>query len=1497
MFLSDLSIRRPIFASVMMLALVTLGAFSYKRLAVDMFPDVEIPVVTIVTKFPGASPESVEREVSKRIEEAVNPIAGVKKVISISRESVSTVMVQFQLEVKLNDGAQEARAKIAAIRGELPDGIEEPIIQKLDFAAAPIVSLAVRSDLLPPKDLTTLVEKKVRRRFENIPGVGKVDLVGSSKREVNVDIDPTRLEALGMGVDEVIAGIRSENVNTPLGRLTKNGSEFPLRVSGKPAEVSGFPSMVIGRRNGRPVLLGEVADVVDGIEEPRSLALVNGVPAVALDVQKQSGANTVSVVELVKKEIARLQPELPPGTRIEIVRDASTMIRDSVEDVQTTLILGGILTIFIVFCFLNSWRSTVITGLTLPISVISSFIVMNFMGMTLNVMTLMALSLAIGLLIDDAIVVRENIVRHLEHGQDHFEAARAGTAEIGLAVIATTLSIVAVFVPVAFMKGIVGRFFFQFGITVAFAVLVSLFVSFTLDPMLSSRWIDPDIERKGKRHLVARILDRFNGWSDRYRWMIAWALGHRRTMLALATLAFIGGIVAFTSLKTEFFTPEDRAEFQINFKSAPDASLLETRDRVEAVLAEIRKIREVRSTFATIGAGDAGTVRDGMVYVKLSEKKERKRRQDEIQEEARERLGNIRAIIPAIVEVGRLAGEKPFNVAVRGEDIGLLKGYAAALKREIRKIPGIVDLEVTLEHDIPEYRLTVDGERAADLGVTTGSVVRTVGALIGGQVVSTYEDPDGDAVNIRVRLPVAMRRDPFQVERVRLAVNRGPEGVALVPLGEVARYSLSDTPSEINRQALTREVVISANLDGLPLGEAMNKVKAITDRMPMAPGYRVVFTGEGEDMIETFGYMTEALLLAVIFVYLILAAQFESFIEPFSIMLSLPLSIVGMAGMLLLTGDTVNIMSLIGLIMLMGLVTKNAILLVDYAKVLQERGMERVEAVITAGRTRLRPILMTTLAMIFGMLPLALGIGAGAEERAPMARAVVGGLITSTFLTLLVVPVVYTLLDDFAAWVRRRWDGKKVAAGAVVGLLVLLHGIPSFGPSAAEAADPADPAAVEFLTLDEALRAADANNRDVAKAKELRTFLEGKYVEERAAALPQFLATAEALRAWDESQFLFGAPPAINRYAAKVGVSQPLYSSGAVAAGIRAAGKGLATADDRLRIARHAVLRDVSSAFHDILLGRELNRIAVEDRAQKARHLDEARKKYAAGTATDYDILAAEVALRNTEPAVVRTENSIRTVRERLRFLLGRERSEVDAKGDLSVEVVDPPEYGKALATAVEHRPELFDLRHRQGGAQELLVIARTGNRPRLDVRGALGWQEIDFGVVDLTGKTWSAGVFASWPLFDGLRTRGRVAQAGSDVRTLRIEEVQLIDAIALEVRDAVNAVREAGEIVNALSGTVDQADRLVTLAEKGYEYGVKTRLEVDDAQLNLSRALGNLARSRREYLVAGALLRYAMGTLGDGVAPPMEGEPAFHPAASPMGVVREVLGGRPALP
>ncbi len=1026
MFLSNLSIKRPVFATVLMLALLTLGLFSYRRLAIDLFPDVEIPVLSIFTVFSGAAPETVEREVSKRIEEAVNPIPGVKHVYSTSREGLSTVMVEFELNVRVNEATQEARAKINAIRQELPQGIEEPVIQKLDFNAMPILSLAVRSEALSPRDLTTLADRRLKRRLENIAGVGKVKLVGQSKREVRVEVDPARAEALGLGMDEVIAGLARENVNTPLGRLDRGGSEVPLRISGKPAEVSGFESMVIARRGDHPVALSEVARVVDGVEEPRSLAVIDGAPAVALDILKQSKANVVGTVDAVLREVEKLKAELPPGTSLRVVRDSSVMIRESVEDVRNTLVIGGLLTIFIVFCFLNSWRSTVITGLTLPISVVSSFIAMYFLNMTLNVMTLMALSLAIGLLIDDAIVVRENIVRHLERGQDHFTAAREGTSEIGLAVLATSLSIMAVFIPVAFMKGIIGRFFFQFGLTVAFAVLVSLFVSFTLDPMLSSRWYDPDIERKGRRHLVARVLDRFNGWfdrtADRYTAVIGWALDHRKTVFFVALASFVAGVALFGSLESEFMPPFDKGEFVVRFKTAPDASLREGRDRMAAVLAALRSFPEVARTYGALGAGDTDTVRDAYVFVKLTPRSERSRSQAQLLPRVRERLESLPGVRLS-VEDDPDTMQKPLQVLVKGEEIPKLKAYAARLKEELYKVRGIVDLDASMELDLPEYRLVVDRERAAQAGVSTAEVVRAVGALVGGEVVTTYEDEEGEAVGVRVRLHEALRQDVSQVGDLRLSVP-GPEGkVALVPLADLVTVQRAATPAEISRQDLSRQVVLSANLDRLPLGTAGARVMEAASRIPMEPGYRIVMSGDTEAMVESFGYMFEALILAVVFVYLILAAQFESFIDPLAIMLSLPLSVVGMAGMLTLTGDTTNIMSLIGLILLMGLVTKNAILLVDFAKVLRRQGMDRREAIIRAGRTRLRPIMMTTAAMIFGMLPLALAIGQGAEMRAPMARAVVGGLVTSTLLTLLVVPVVYTLLDDFAGWVHRKWAG------------------------------------------------------------------------------------------------------------------------------------------------------------------------------------------------------------------------------------------------------------------------------------------------------------------------------------------------------------------------------------------------------------------------------------------------------------------------------------------
>ena len=1030
MILSDLSIKRPIFATVMMLTLVTLGIFSYKRLGVEMFPNVEFPLISIVTTFPGASPETVEREVSRRIEESVNQIAGVKHVFSTSREGVATIMVQFQLEQRVNDCAQEVRAKISSIRGTLPQGIDEPIIQKLDFNAAPVAALAVRSDILSLRELTTLTEKKIKKRFESVAGVGKVEMVGGQKREIRVELDPVRLDSLGLGVNDVVNGIKSENSNTPLGRLTRGNTEYPLRMDGKPERAEQYRRMTVARQNGRPITLGEVTQVSDGVEEKRELALVNGRPAIGLNIYKQSGGNDVELVDQVKKSMERVRKELPPGVELSLVRDGTIMTRDSLADVKETLIVGGILTILIVFCFINSWRSTVITGVTLPISVISSFIIMNAMGMTLNVMTLMALSLAIGMLIDDAIVVRENIVRHLEMGKNHLEASRFGTSEIGLAVFATSLSIVAVFVPVAFMRGIVGRFFYQFGISVAFAVLVSLFVSFTLDPMLSSRWHDPSIKNHGHRRGPAKLLELFNDWFDRsadnYRRAITWALDHRKSVMALASAAFIGGMMIFGTLESSFMSKEDKGEFQISFKSAPDASMAETEERMHAVLAAMGDIPEIDHTYATIGAGDSGTVRDALLYLKLKERAQRKRKQFELQRIVRERLYRIPGITFSIEEVGQVGGvQKPLNVNLKGDDLTTLKQLGQQLKEELYQVPGIVDLAVTLEHDIPEYRLKIDREKALSAGVNSSDIVAVLGRLVGGEAISTYEDEDGDAVDLRVRLPEKLRQSTSQVGDLKISVPNGSGGVNLIPLASLAAVRVASSPTEINRRDLARQVTVSANLDNLPIGTAAKQVEAAAARMKMPPGYRIDLSGEAEDMAESFGYMGESLLLAVIFVYLILAAQFESFFEPLAIMLSLPLSIVGMAGMLKLTGDTINIMSLIGLIMLMGLVTKNAILLVDYAKVLQQRdGLPRREAVILSGRTRLRPIVMTTLAMIFGMLPLFFGVGAGGEGRAPMARAVVGGLLTSTMLTLLVVPVMYTYMDDLGKWLKNRWKGR-----------------------------------------------------------------------------------------------------------------------------------------------------------------------------------------------------------------------------------------------------------------------------------------------------------------------------------------------------------------------------------------------------------------------------------------------------------------------------------------
>jgi hydrophobic/amphiphilic exporter-1 (mainly G- bacteria), HAE1 family len=1026
MFLSNLSIKQPVFATMMMVALAVLGLASYRQLDVDQFPDIEFPVVLVNTVYPGASPETVEREVTKKIEEAINTVQGIKHVESTSQEGVSTIIILFRLEVPTAVASQDIRGKVAAIRGDLPREIEEPVVQRFDVGGQPVISVAVNAAGLSPTAATELADKTVKRRLETVRGVGAVNLVGEAKREIQVVVDRAKLEAYRISLAEVVSALGRENVDAPAGAADRGATEALVRVDNRGRSAADIAGIPVKRAGGTTIYVRDVASVIDGVKEPRNLALLDERPALALDVLKQSGANTVAVADGVRAAIEKLGQELPSGVTLQVVRDDSTFIRESIHDVNLTMVLGGVLTVLIVFLFLNSWRSTVITGLTLPISVIAAFAAMKAFGFTINVMTLMGLSLAIGMLIDDAIVVRENIVRHLQRGKDHVAAARDGTAEIGLAVMATTFTIVAVFVPVAFMGGMVGQFFYEFGITVAAAVLVSLFVSFTLDPMLSSRWVDPDVEQGRHGTRLGKALERFNHWFDdlhgTYERVLAWCLGHRKTVLGVAALAFLAGLFILPLLGGDFMPDFNRGEYQIGFKASPGTTLRETGERTREMIRRLRTLPDLEYTYTTIGESGSSfrPVNEGTAYVKL--KPGSGKTFSEVLREARQKIEQVPGFTYGLFEAGPF-GQKPIQISVRGADVDELDRISRELMAGMRKIRGVVDVESSLEKSKPELLVRVDRGRASDLGLNAGPIGTTLRAAVTGVVATTIEDAKGDSWDVRVRLRADQRR--FADDLLALTVPNDKDDAdgdkILVPLREVARAQPGSGPSAIRRKDLQREVRVSANPDGRALGDIVADIERVETGLVLPPGYDFVSGGDAEELKDMFANMIQALLLAVIFIYLILASQFGSFTHPLSIMLSLPLSLVGVALALLFTHDTLNIMSMIGLIMLMGLVTKNAILLVDFTNHARRDGLPRDEALIRAGSTRLRPIVMTTLAMIFGMLPLAFAIGAGAEMRAPMARAVIGGLITSTLLTLVVVPVVYTYLDGLRPEALREW--------------------------------------------------------------------------------------------------------------------------------------------------------------------------------------------------------------------------------------------------------------------------------------------------------------------------------------------------------------------------------------------------------------------------------------------------------------------------------------------
>jgi len=1026
MYISNVSIKRPVFVTMITIGLLVLGIVSYSQMNIDLFPDVDFPFVVVTTVYPGAGPEAVSTDVTQKIEDAINPIAGVKHIQSTSQEGVSIVFAEFSLETESIVAAQEVREKVAAVRADLPLDIEDPIVQRFDPAAQPIMSIVMGGERTP-KELTYLADKKVKEKIESIEGVGSVEIVGGSEREIQVLLNLDAMNARQITYNDVSHAISGSNFELPAGRLNQGPKEMLVRTMGRFESLDDLKNVIVKNSHGKVVRLADIAAVSDSIAERRSISRFDGKDAVTLQLKRQSGANTVEVARAVKSELDDINALLPGGVKAEVAVDNSVFIEESLHDVQLTIFFGGALAILVIFLFLANIRSTVISAIAIPVSIISTFTAMKFLGFTLNMMSLMALSLAVGLLIDDAIVVIENIYRHIDLGKKSADAAEDGTTEIGLAVMATTFSIVVVFLPVAFMGGIVGQFFYQFGLTIAVSVLVSLFVAFTLTPMMSSLFLEKEkVLKKGSSNPITVILyywNHFFTWfGEGYRSFLGWTLKHRAITLVVAIGGFVISMMLANFLGQGFMPLSDRGEVYITFESMPGSSLERTSELAGQLENRIRSYGDmVRYQLINIG-GEQTPVNKGTMFVRLVDKDQRDISVFDYIEILRKDLSNVPGLsISVASQPSDGGGSRLLEYSVRGPELSRLKVLADSVEQFMKRIPGCVDIDNSEKQARPEIQIAVDKDLSNDLGLNLGTVAMTVRNLVDGSSVSRYKEGN-EEYEINLQLDEKYRSDLENLNNIYIKSNRQIRDKDFsVPLRQLASLYEEKSPTEVKRFDRQREIRVGTNaVTGYSLGELQDAVNARIDSMGVPPGYIIAPVGESEIMADAGKEIGKALVLAIIFVYLLLASQFESFKDPFAMGMSLMMAPVGAILALLIFGSDLNIMSQIGIVFLMGLVTKNAILLIDFIKQARGKGMDRTEAILQAGPIRLRPIMMTTLSMIFAMLPLAFGIGPGAEFRAPMAQAVIGGLTSSTLLTLIIVPITYTLLDDLQLLFSRK---------------------------------------------------------------------------------------------------------------------------------------------------------------------------------------------------------------------------------------------------------------------------------------------------------------------------------------------------------------------------------------------------------------------------------------------------------------------------------------------
>ena len=1008
MWITRVSIQNPVFAVMVMVALCVLGIFSYSKLGVEQMPDINFPGVWMEVTYPGASPEAVEREVVKPLEEAVNSIAGVKRIMSRSQEGRGMMSIEFSLDAEMGRATQEVRDRVAAVQAGFPRDVKAPSIARFNNDnSQPVVNVALLSKTRSPRELSILGENTVGKRLQRVEGVARVDIAGLVAREVRIDLDPARLRAYGVTPAEISTALREANADQPVGLINDATQDTLLRVEGRVRDPKQFERIVVARRGGLALRLADLGTLIEREREADSTARINGQPAINFNIFKQQDANIVATGDAVKKALDEIRKTLPPDVELTTIYATSDWVKGSLDGLKHTLIEGALLTVAIVFLFLHSWRSTIITGLTLPIAVISSFIAVYLFGFTLNFMTMMALSLCIGLLIDDAIVVRENIVRHIHMGKDHHRAAREGTDEIGLAVMATTFALCAVFVPVAFMGGIVGKFFYPFGITVVVAVLVSLFVSFTLDPMLSSVWHDPPAERMKKLPLIGALVRATDRAMDAlhtvYERLIRWAFSrpHRNRLIVLGVglLSFIGALALAPLVGSEFVPQTDQGFTQLQLRLPVGASLERTDAKVRQIEEIVLAMPEVKTVSTQIGGN--GQRNQASLNIALKDRQDRSRSQKQVEDAMRELIAKIPGTDASV------GFERPVYVAILGSDPEGLAREATAFAEKVKKIKGIVDVELSVKPGLPAYAVRLKPDAVREIGLTAPQLAASLRAYVNGDTATYWTTPDGNQVDVVLRLNETQRA---RLEQLRgLPVAFAKDGTPIT-LDSVATIESVFNPEIIRRQNLQRREAVFAGVKDRSTGEVGDDVQKLIKETVLPPGYSFDVGGQMQQQAEAFNGLLAAMALAVIFIYIVLASQFGSFLQPIAIMASLPLALIGVMLALLLWRSTLNVFSMIGLVMLMGLVTKNAILLVDFANQARKAGATVPDALLQAGLIRMRPIVMTTMAMVFGMLPLALALNDGGEIQAPMGRAIIGGVITSTILTLVVVPVLYSYL-------------------------------------------------------------------------------------------------------------------------------------------------------------------------------------------------------------------------------------------------------------------------------------------------------------------------------------------------------------------------------------------------------------------------------------------------------------------------------------------------------